>query len=64
MTDSVHQVEQLRAENAELRHLLEKIQWSGLTPIKSHGCCPECSGSVDRGHRPRCALAAALGAQN
>src|SRR6266851_2416209 len=35
----------LRAENAELRRLLEKHQWAGLTPFKSTGCCPECSGA-------------------
>ena len=50
----------LRAETAELRRLLEKIQWGGLTPPLSHGACPECSGSIDRGHRPGCAVAAAL----
>jgi hypothetical protein len=57
-------MQQLRAQNAELRRLLEKHQWSGLTPIKSHGACPECSGSAAaaRGHRPGCAVAAALAA--
>jgi hypothetical protein len=53
----------LRAENAELRRLLEKHQWAGLTPFKSTGCCPECSGSAPpqgRGHRPGCAIAVIL----
>ncbi len=38
------EVGRLRAENAELRRLLAKNQWGGLTPIKSNGACPECSG--------------------
>jgi hypothetical protein len=53
----------LRAENAELRRLLDKHQWAGLTPVKSSGCCPECSGASTpqgRGHRPGCAIAAIL----
>src|SRR5262245_14761986 len=53
----------LRAENAELRRLLDKHQWAGLTPVKSAGCCPECSGASPphgRGHRPGCAIAAIL----
>jgi hypothetical protein len=53
----------LRAENAELRRLLEKHQWAGLTPIKSSGCCPECSGASPphgHGHGPGCAIAAIL----
>ena len=39
------EVRGLRAENAELRRLLNKHQWGGLTPVKSNGACPECSGS-------------------
>jgi hypothetical protein len=61
---SSNDVEALRAENAELRRLLLKHQWSGLTPVKSIGACPECAGSQPpngRGHRPGCALAAVLG---
>jgi hypothetical protein len=53
----------LRAKNAELRRLLEKHQWAGLTPIKSIGCCPECTGAAPpqgKGHRPGCAIADAL----
>ena len=53
----------LEAENAELRRLLEKHQWAGLTPFKSTGCCPECSGAappLGHGHRPGCAIAAVL----
>jgi hypothetical protein len=53
----------LRAENAELRRLLEKHQWSGLTPYKSTGCCPECAGASPpqgKGHRPHCAIVSAL----
>ncbi len=58
-------IEELRAENAELRRLLAKHQWGGLTPVTSIGACPECGGSeppAGRGHRPGCALAAALAA--
>ena len=54
---------ELQAENAELRRLLGKHQWGGLTPVKSSGACPECAGSRPpdgSGHRPGCALAAAL----
>ncbi|HYB30844.1 MAG TPA: hypothetical protein VEF89_29890 [Solirubrobacteraceae bacterium] len=57
----------LRALNAELRRLLEKHQWSGLTPTKSYGACPECGGSrapFAAGHRPGCAIAAVLGASS
>jgi len=57
------EVARLRTENAELRRLLVKHQWGGLTPIKSNGACPECAGSRPpdgRGHRPGCAVAAAL----
>ncbi len=53
----------LRAENAELRRLLDRHQWAGLTPYKSSGCCPECSGAsppMGKGHRPGCAIAAVL----
>jgi hypothetical protein len=53
----------LRAENAELRRLLEKHQWAGLIPVKSSGCCPECCGpSPPRGsgHRPGYAIAVIL----
>jgi hypothetical protein len=53
----------LRAENAELRRLLEKHQWAGLTPVKSSGCCPECCGPSPphgSGHRPGCAIAVIL----
>ncbi len=60
---SDEQAERLRSENQQLRRLLEKHQWAGLTPIKSNGACPECGGSKPpegRGHRPGCALAAAL----
>jgi hypothetical protein len=56
-------VNALRAENAELRRLLIKNQWGGLTPLKSNGACPECAGSqppVGGGHRPGCAVAAVL----
>lgn len=54
-------VESLRAENDELRRLLQKHQWSGLTPSRSSGVCPECCGSSrTSGHRPGCALAAVL----
>lgn len=56
-------VDGLTAKNAELRRLLLKHQWSGLTPIKSNGACPECGGSKPpegRGHRAGCAVAAVL----
>jgi hypothetical protein len=48
-------IQQLRGQIAELRRLLEEHQWSGLTPTKSYGACPECSGSAApfaHGHRP------------
>ncbi len=54
---------QLRALNGELRRLLEKHQWSGLTPSRSYGACPECGGSSNPeadGHRPGCAIANVL----
>ena len=35
------EVGRLRTENAELRRLLVKHQWGGLTPIKSNGACPD-----------------------
>lgn len=63
---SDEEVQALPAGCVELRRLLEKHQWSGLTPIKSIGACPECGGSQPpegRGHRPGCAIAAALAAQ-
>jgi hypothetical protein len=58
---------ELRAQNAELRRLLEKHQWSGVTPYKSYGACPECGGSeapFAQGHRAGCAIAAALATPN
>ncbi|HXY28945.1 MAG TPA: hypothetical protein VEH82_11775 [Acidimicrobiales bacterium] len=60
MTDSE---EQLGREVAELRRLLRKHEWAGLTPSGSVGCCPECAGArppLGSGHRQGCALAAAL----
>ena len=53
-------LKRLRDENGRLRALLEKHQWGGLTPVTSSGACPECAGSKTRGHRPGCAIAAAL----
>lgn len=53
------------AECAELRRLLKKHQWAGLTPVGSVGACPECAGTAPprgTGHRPGCALAAAVSA--
>ena len=53
----------LRGENKELRRLLAKHQFAGLTPPKSNGACPECAGSAPpggTGHRPACAIASAL----
>ncbi|TMC77409.1 MAG: hypothetical protein E6I89_01635 [Chloroflexi bacterium] len=57
------EITRLRNEVAELRRLLSKHQWAGLTPVGATGACPECAGSAPpegRGHRPGCALAAAL----
>jgi hypothetical protein len=51
---------ELIAQNAEMRRLLAEHQWSGLTPVKSGGVCPECCGSRRHGHRPGCAIAAML----
>jgi hypothetical protein len=47
-------------QNAEMRRLLGEHQWSGLTPVKSGGVCPECCGSNRQGHRPGCAINAVL----
>lgn len=58
---------QLRALNSEFRRLLEKHQWSGLTPTKSYGACPECGGSSapeSGGHRSSCAISAVLKASS
>ena len=52
----------LLEQNAEMRRLLGEHQWSGLTPAKSGGVCPECCGSARHGHRPGCALSAMLDA--
>ncbi len=55
----------LHRENAELRRLLTKHQYSGLTPIGSIGVCPECAGAAPpegSGHRRGCAIAQALAA--
>lgn len=55
----------LRKENAELLRLLSKHQWAGLAPVGAAGACPECAGVAPpdgRGHRPGCALAAAIAA--
>jgi len=51
---------ELVSQNAEMRRLLAEHQWSGLTPIKSGGVCPECCGSHRHGHRPACAIDAVL----
>jgi hypothetical protein len=51
---------ELVTQNAEMRRLLGEHQWSGLTPLKSHGVCPECCGSSRHGHRPGCAINAML----
>jgi hypothetical protein len=64
---SDRELAQLRALNGELRRLLEKHQWSGLTPTKSYGACPECGGSeapFASGHHPGCAIAAVLAASS
>jgi hypothetical protein len=57
------EIQRLRADVVELRRLLNKHQWAGLAPAGAVGACPECAGSAPpegRGHRPGCALAAAL----
>ena len=54
------EMSRLRRENMELRRLLSKHQWAGLTPVGSVGACPECAGSAQTGHRPGCALAKVL----
>jgi hypothetical protein len=51
---------ELITQNAEMRRLLGEHQWSGLTPVKSGGVCPECCGSRRTGHRPGCAIKAIL----
>jgi hypothetical protein len=50
------QIVELVTQNAEMRRLLAEHQWSGLTPVKSGGVCPECCGSHRHGHRPACAI--------
>jgi hypothetical protein len=59
---SPRDVEWLLAQNTEMRRLLDEYQWSGLTPTKSRGICPDCCGSGRNGHRPGCAIEAALDA--
>jgi hypothetical protein len=62
---TVEEIEQVRAQNAELRRLLEKHQWVNVTPVTSYGACPECGGSeapFAPGHRDGCAIAGALSA--
>lgn len=57
------EAEELSAQNAELRRLLQRHQWINVTPVKGYGTCPECGGSEApwaHGHRTGCALAAAL----
>ena len=56
------EIEQVLRQNTEFRRLLAEHQWSGLTPLKSRGVCPECCGSHRNGHRDGCALEAALSA--
>lgn len=60
---TAEEAQRLRAQNAEMRRLLEKHQWCGLTPTKSYGACPECGGSnapLADGHRVNCAISAIL----
>ena len=54
------EVVELITQNAEMRRLLAEHRWSGLTPAKSGGVCPECCGSARYGHRPGCAIDAVL----
>lgn len=58
------EVMELITQNAEMRRLLAEHQWSGLTPAKSGGVCPECCGSARHGHRPGCAVDAVLQAEH
>ncbi len=61
---NLEEVRRLQTENAELRRLLVKHQWAGLTPVQSNGVCPECMGSAPPdglGHRPDCGVAEAIG---
>ena len=57
---SREEILEILAQNAEMRRLLGENQWAGLTPIESGGVCPVCCGSARNGHRPGCALNAAL----
>lgn len=57
---SAEETLELVTQNAEMRRLLGEHQWSGLTPAKSGGVCPECCGSKRHGHRSGCALEAVL----
>ena len=59
---SPEEILEILAQNAEMRRLLDENQWCGLTPVESHGVCPVCCASSRHGHRPNCALRAALDA--
>jgi hypothetical protein len=61
---SPDEILELIAQNAEMRRLLGEHQWSGLTPTKSGGVCPECCGPKRNGHRPGCAIKAAVESPN
>src|ERR1700723_1859477 len=61
---SPDEILELIAQNAEMRRLLGEHQWSGLTPTKSGGVCPECCGPKRIGHRPGCAINAAVESPN
>jgi len=46
---SPEETAELLRQNAEMRRLLSQHQWSGVTPARSRGVCPECCGQVAAG---------------
>lgn len=57
-------IDDLRAENAELREVLSRVQWSSTLEIEDGDTCAVCpwcdAPKVDGGHLRNCRLAAAL----
>lgn len=54
----------VRAELAQVREVLQSMEWMFLTDIPSDPyVCPHCGASQDEGHAPDCKLSAALAAK-
>lgn len=54
MTEALTQAEELRRLKANVRMLLDKIEWSGHADLFQ---CPDCGASQVAGHEPNCLLA-------